>query len=194
MWVVWLVTALAVVLFAIPTLLLWPDLRRAPRGWQLLAASGLPLALGGLGFIVRFWQPTPGPYLANQLYPYGPHLNAWAVSFGFMWLAFGLVFFASALRAPRTGKIWLALLVAWVLAWIPHGVIGIGFATAGSNQPSIDVYRAWGSRSNGFLTLASGSVVLLLHFGLGLFGFVSAGLALRRDSRARREAKAGRSA
>ena len=194
MWAVWLVTGLAAVLFAIPTFLLWPDMRRAPRGWQLLAASGLPLALGGVGFIVRFWDPTPGPYLANQLYPYGTHLSAWAVSFGFMWLAFGLVFFACALRAPRTGSVWLALLVAWVLAWIPHGVIGIGFATAGSNQSSIDVYRAWGSRWYGFLTLASGSIVLLLHLGLSLFGFVWTGLALRRDSRARKQADAGRSA
>ena len=194
MWAVWLVIGLAAVLFAIPTLLLWPDLRRAPRRWQLLAASGLPLALAGLGFAARFWEPTPGPYRANELYPFGAYLNAWAVSFGFMWLAFGLVFFACALRAPRTGSIWFALLVAWVLAWIPHGVIGIGFAAAGSNQPSIDVYRGWGSRWNGFLTLASGSIVLLLHFGLSLFGFVWTGLALRRDSGARKEAEAGRSA
>lgn len=194
MWAVWLVTGLAVVLFTIPTFLLWEDLRRAPRGWQLLAASGLPLALGGLGFIVRFWEPTPGPYLANQLYPYGTHLNAWAVSFGFMWLAFGLLFFAFTLRAPRSGSLWLALLVAWVLAWTPHAVIGIGFAAAGSNQPSIDIYRAWGSRWDGFLTLASGGIVLLLHFGLSLLGFVGTGLALRRDSRARKDAATGRAA
>jgi hypothetical protein len=40
--------------------------------------------------------------------------------------------------------------------------------------------------------LASGSSVLLLHFGLSLFGFVWTGLALRRDSRARKEAEGGR--
>jgi len=191
MWAVWLVTGLAAALVAVPTLLLWPDLRRAPRGWQLLAASGLPLALGGLGFVARFWEPTPGPYLANELYPFGAYVNAWAVSFGFMWLAFGLVFFACALRAPRTGRTWLALLVAWILAWVPHGVIGIGFAAAGANQPSIDVYRAWGSRWIGFLTLASGGIVLLLHLGLAVIGFVSTAFALRRDGQVRRESEAG---
>jgi len=194
MWAVWLVIGLAAVLFAIPTLLLWPDLRRAPRRWQLLAASGLPLALAGLGFAARFWEPTPGPYRANELYPFGAYLNAWAVSFGFMWLAFGLVFFACALRAPRTGSTWLALLLAWILAWIPHGVIGIGFVSAGSNEPSIDLYRAWGSRWTGVLTLTSGGITLLLHFGLSVLGFVSTGLALRRDRQVPKEAEAGRAA
>jgi hypothetical protein len=194
MWVVGLVAGLAAALFAIPTLLLWPDLRRAPRGWQLLAVSGLPLALGGLGFVARFWEPTPGPYLANELYPFGAYVNAWAVSFGFMWLAFGLVFFACALRAPRSARTWLALLLAWILAWTPHGVIGIGFATAGSNQPSIDVYRTWGSRWTGVLTLVTGGIVLLLHFGLSVLGFLSTGLALRRERHLRQEAEAGRSA
>jgi len=194
MWAVWLVTGLAAVLFAIPTLFLWPDLRRAPRSWQLLAASGLPLALGGLGFAARFWEPTTGPYRANELYPFGLYLNAWAVSFGFMWLAFGLVFFGCALRAPRTGRTWLALLVAWILAWVPHAIIGIGFLAAGSNQPSIDLYRASGSRWTGLLTLVSGSLVLLLHFGLSVLGFILTGLALRRDRYVRKEAEAGRSA
>jgi len=49
-------------------------------------------------------------------YPMGPYLNTWAVSFGFMWLAFGLVFFALALQTPRTNRLWLALLAGWVLA------------------------------------------------------------------------------
>ena len=89
---------------------------------------------------------------------------------------------------------WLALLLAWVLAWVPHGVIGIGFAIAGSNQPSIDLYRAWGSRWTGFVTLASGGLVLLLHVGLSVVGFVSTGLALRRDRQGRRDAEVERSA
>jgi hypothetical protein len=194
MWAVWLVTGFAAALLAIPTIRLWPDLRRAPRGWQLLAASGLPLALGGLGFVVRFWEPTAGPYRVNELYPFGAYVNAWAVSFGFMWLAFGLAFFASALRVPPTGRTWLALFAAWLLAWIPHGVIGIGFLGAGSNQPNIDIYRAWGSRWTGFLTLASGSTVLLLHFALSITGFIWTGLDLRRDRQVREEAEAERSA
>ena len=180
MWTVWLVIGLALAIFAATTVMLWPDLRAAPRGWQLLGASGLPLALGGLGFAIRFWDPTPGPYLANELYPFGTLLNAWAVSFGFMWLAFGLAFFAFAVRGRHSGRTWLALLVAWVLAWLPHGVIGIAFAVAGSNQPSIELYREWGSEGGGFLTLVASSVILLAHFVLSVLGFALSGFDLRR--------------
>ena len=194
MWAVWLVTGLAVAIFAATTALLWQDLRTAPRGWQLLAASGLPLALGGLGFAVRFWDPTPGPYLANELYPFGSLLNAWAVSFGFMWLAFGLAFFAFAARGPRSARTWIALLVAWLLAWLPHGVIGIAFAVAGSNQPSIELYREWGSEPGGFLTLGGSSVILLAHFVLSVLGFALSGLDLRRRPGTLASANPGRSA
>ena len=70
--VVWTVAGLSAFLAAVCVRMLWPDLREAPRSWQLLALSGLPLALGGLAFIVRFWQPLPGPYRANEAYPLGP--------------------------------------------------------------------------------------------------------------------------
>ena len=101
MWVVWLVggAATAILLAVLSTLR--SDFRSAARGWQLLAVSGLLLALGGLGFAIRFWEPTPGPYLANELYPFGPYLNAWAVSFGFTWLSFGLLFIGLALLGAQ---------------------------------------------------------------------------------------------
>jgi hypothetical protein len=194
MWIVWFVIGVAVAIFATATVLLWPDLRAAPRGWQLLAASGLPLALGGLGFAVRFWDPTPGPYLANELYPFGTLLNAWAVSFGFMWLAFGLALFAFAVRGQHSGRTWLALLGGWVLAWLPHGVIGIAFAVAGSNRPSIELYRGWGSEWGGFLTLGGSSVILLAHFVLSVLGFAMSGLDLRRRHGTVASAKPGRAA
>jgi hypothetical protein len=178
--IVWIISGLSVLFVAVCVRLLWDDLRTAPRSWQLLAASGLPLSLGGLGFIVRFWQPLPGPYQANESYPLGPYLNAWAVSFGFMWLAFGLVFFALALRTPRTGRLWLALLAGWVLAWLPHGIIGVGFALAGSNRPSVEFYRTWASKRPGLIVLATSALILVAHFGLALWGFVRTGLELRR--------------
>ena len=179
---VWTISSLSLLFVAVCVRLLWDDLRTAPRSWQLLAASGLPLSLGGLGFIVRFWQPLPGPYQANESYPLGPYLNAWAVSFGFMWLAFGLVFFALALRTPRTGRLWLALLAGWVLAWLPHGIIGVGFALAGSNRPSVEFYRTWASKWPGLLVLATSALILVAHFGLALWGFVRTGLELRRPA------------
>ena len=180
MWLVWSVTVLAGGLAATCIILLWEDLRSAPRGWQLMAASGVPLALGGLAFILRFWDPLPGPYLANELYPLGPYVNAWAVSFGFMWLAFGLVFFGFALRAPRTGGSWFILLFTWFLAWLPHGIIGIGFATAGGNQPSIQLYLDWASEWTGLVRLSGSALVLVGHFALAILGFVISGRALLR--------------
>ena len=178
---VWLVATFSTILTAVSVVLLRPDLRAAPLAWRLLGASGLPLALGGLGFIVRFWEPLPGPYLANAVYPLGPYVNAWAVSFGFMWLAFGLVFTALALRAPRSWLTWWILAVAWLLAWIPHGVIGIGFALAGSNAPSIRLYRDWASEWTGFVVLCSGALLLLAHFGLSAAGFIGTGWSLWRQ-------------
>ena len=181
MWLVWSVTGLAAALAAGCVLMLREDLRRAPRSWRMLACSGIPLALGGLGFIIRFWEPSPGPYRANELYPLGPYLNAWAVSFGFMWLAFGLAFYALALRAPRTWPTWCLLLAAWFLAWLPHGIIGLGFALAGSNEPSIRLYREWASAWPGFIRLCASAAILLAHFGLSGFGFVATGRTLRRS-------------
>ena len=183
MWLVWVVSSLSALAVAGFVFVLRRDLRTAPRGWQLLAGSAIPLALGGLGFIVRFWVPLPGPYRANDTYPLGPYLNAWAVSFGFMWLAFGLTFFALALRAPRSAQTWWLLLTAWLLAWLPHGIIGAGFALAGSNGSSLHLYRGWASELAGLVQLCASALVLLAHFGMSLAGFVLAFRALRRASR-----------
>jgi hypothetical protein len=88
-----------------------------------------------------------------------------------MWLAFGLVFYALALQPGQSWRTWLLLFVAWVLAWLPHGIIGVGFAAAGSTQPSIELYRSWASRWPGVLRLGASAVILLAHFGLALVGF-----------------------
>jgi len=153
MWVVGTAVALSTGLIAACLVGLRREFRSAPREWRVLAASGVPLALGGLGFVVRFWEPLPGPYMANVRYPLGPYLNAWAVSFGFMWLAFGLAFFALAVLAPRTWRLWVTLLVAWFLAWLPHGIIGVGFAVGGTSRSSVQLYRDWASQWPGLMQL-----------------------------------------
>ena len=121
---------------------------------------------------MQFWEPLPGPYRANDVYPLGPYLNAWAVSFGFMWVAFGTLFFVHALRAPHNWRTWLTLFVAWFVAWLPHGVIGIGFAAAGNNEPSIQLYRNWASEWPGLVRLSVRGVIILGHVALGVLGFV----------------------
>jgi hypothetical protein len=142
------------------------------------------LLLGGLGFIVRFWEPLPGPYTANDLYPLGPYVNTWAVSFGFMWLAFGLAFVVLALRGERSTRTWLALLAAWILAWMPHVIIGVGFLAAGRNESSVQLYRDWASQWPGLLRLWVSGLILVIHFGLSAVGFILTGRALLRRNRA----------
>ena len=191
MWAVWITTSAAVVIALAVSLCLRPAFRAAPIGWRLLSVSGIPLSLAGLIFIIRFWQPTAGPYRANDLYPYGNHLHAWAVSFGFTWLAFGLLFAGLALLGSRsTGRVvWATLLASWFICWLPHGVIGVAFAWVGQNAPNVEVYRRWASEPHGFFVLLSGAVILLAHFGLSILGFVMTGVEIRRGKIKKANAK-----
>ncbi len=168
----WGVLTFATVVSAFVLVRCWPAWRAAPPSWRALALSGIPLGLGGLAFAARFWVPTPGPYLANVRYPFGSHLNAWAVSFGFLWLAFGLLFFVAASLLPRTAQVWCFLLAAWVLSWLPHMVIAIAVAAAGGNTESVNTYRDWGSNLTGAIVLIRSALILALHFGLSVAGFV----------------------
>ncbi len=151
-------------------------------GWRLLAHAGWPLILAGAIFVLRFWTPTPGPYLANTRYPFGDHLAAWAVSFGFTWIAFGLLFAALAVLAPRAALdargarlAWLALLSTWALCWLPHGIIGVAVAVGGLEPASVGRYADWAARPLGTLVLVADGGLLLLHAGLSMAGFLLAG-------------------
>lgn len=183
MWALWLVTGGAAVLFVATLAALRTDFRAASRAWKLLAASGILLAILGLGFAVRFWQPTSGPYLANVLYPFGPYVNTWAVSFGFTWLAFGLLFFGFAVTTAREAsrRRWLALFVAWLLCWLPHLMIGVAFAWAGQNAPSVRIYRDWASDPAGFVVLLASGIGLVSHWVVAILGFVTTGREVWRS-------------
>ena len=160
--------------------------RTVPLGWRILAHAGWPLSLAGAVFVLRFWVPTDGPYRANVRYPFGTHLNAWAVSFGFTWIAFGLLFTALALlasRAEHARPAWLALLAGWIVCWLPHGVIAVGFVVGGTDPQSVTDYRAWGANPAGALILIADALLLLLHVGLSIAGFALAGWAVWRGDR-----------
>ena len=183
MWIVWTtVTAATLVALAVWTSLL-PAFRRAPLSWRVVSASGVPLGILGVNFVIRFWNPTAGPYRANQRYPFGDHLHAWAVSFGFTWLAFGLLLSVLALSPARDARrvVWAALLATWLICWLPHGVIGLAFAWAGGNAPSVEVYSKWSSEPQGFILLLFNACALLAHFGLSIVGFAMTGIEIRRE-------------
>ena len=185
MWIVWITVSISI-LIALGVLTgFLPAFRTAPLGWRLLSASGIPLSIVGVNFIIRFWQPTAGPYLANELYPFGNHLHTWAVSFGFAWLSFGLLFsvFALSGSSDKGRIVWFAMLASWFICWLPHGIIGLAFAWAGGNAPSLETYSKWSSEPQGFVLLLFNALTLLAHFGLSILGFVMTGIELRRSGR-----------
>src|SRR5207245_2032880 len=110
--------------------------------------------------------------------------HAWAVSFGFTWMAFGLLFAGLALLGPRSASriVWMTLLASWFICWLPHGVIGVAFVWAGQNAPSVHAYRQWASNAQGLALLVSNALILVAHFGLSTSGFVMTGVRLRRES------------
>jgi hypothetical protein len=98
-------------------------------GWGLLIFAGFGYIPGGIFLVILAWQSTPGPYEIGKLYPFGSELNAWQVTNGFAFLAFGLLFCAVLLNAVKfkSRLLWTAALVSFVLMWFPHAIIGISF-------------------------------------------------------------------
>ena len=99
------------------------------RGWRLLPFASILYALVGLPFLLA-GEPTAGPYREGERYPFGTELQAWQVTVGVDWLAFGLLFAAAAVAAARLPSGWLraAIFVSGALIWLPHVVIGLAFA------------------------------------------------------------------
>jgi len=185
LWVLMAVGA-AAVLYLIALAVVIPSLTPTPLVWQILAWSGVPIALSGFGFATRFWTPSAGPYVANRLYPFGGHLQAWAVSFGFTWSAFGLLFTAAVLFASQqaTPRSWFLLLTSWVLCVWPHAIIAIAFAFNGAHEQSAGFYaRWWASSPTARMVLVSGAVLTLWHFTFAIGGFVGTGLRIWGERR-----------
>lgn len=183
MWIVWITVSTSIIIALAVLISFLPAFRSASLNWRLLSASGIPLSILGVNFVIRFWNPTAGPYLANELYPYGDAVHTWAVSFGFTWFAFGLLFAVLALSASRNAGrvVWAALLASWFICWLPHGIIGLAFAWAGGNAASVESYSKWASEPQGFVLLLFNAVTLLTHFGLSILGFVMTGIEIRRE-------------
>ena len=98
-------------------------------GWRLLSLWGAAFLLVGIGFVLS-WRPTPGPYREAVVYPFGGELQAWQVTVGFDWLAFGVLFAGAVLAAARLKSRWLwtVVLLSVTLIAFPHVVIGLAFA------------------------------------------------------------------
>jgi hypothetical protein len=98
-------------------------------GWGLLAFAGFGYVPSGVLLAILSWKPTPGPYAVGQLYPYGGYANAWQVTAGFAFAAFGLLFVGVVIGAARlrSRTLWWLALGGFALMWFPHAFMGIAF-------------------------------------------------------------------
>ena len=103
--------------------------RAVTLGWKLLWLSGLLFVPGGLLWLTR-WDPSSGPYMVGERYPFGTDLQSWEISMGFAFVAFGILFAGASILAFKSQSrwVWAALLLSWILIMLPHGVIAISFA------------------------------------------------------------------
>jgi len=97
-------------------------------GWKLLCLSGLMFVPGGIIWILQ-WRPSSGPYMVGEKYPFGGYVEAWQVSMGFAFVAFGVLFAGASILASQVKNkwSWTTLLMSWVLLMFPHALIGITF-------------------------------------------------------------------
>lgn len=118
--------------------------RRKPllSGQNLLSIAGLGFIPAGIILILLSWHPTPGPYRVGGRYPYGGSLEAWQVSMGFAFVAFGVLFVAGIAAAVRlkSRRLWGAMLAAYVLVWFPHAFLGAAFFL---DDPSLAALQSW---------------------------------------------------
>ncbi len=165
MWLKYVALILSVLLIAAATVSHRSLLRHARPSWRILSVSGLLLAAFGLVWVLRAWEPTGAPYRIATTYPFGTHLRAWQVTFGFTWVAFGLLFFAASLRAAAhpTHLTWLALVGSWLVCMLPHGIIGFAVALAGQDvTQTLDVGARAGAGESSVVLLATGLAGVLL--------------------------------
>ncbi len=102
-------------------------------GWRCFIAATAVTGIIGL-FFAASMDPTGGPYAVDQRYPFGSALRTWQVTVGFDWVAYAILFGAAGALARRTrsGSLWTALGVSFVVLWFPHVAIGMAFLLTGS--------------------------------------------------------------
>jgi len=115
-------------------------LSRMGLGWKLLWLAGVQFVPGGVLWLLQ-WHPRPGPYAVGETYPFGDYVDAWEVSMGFAFVAFGLLFAEAAVLAAgkRSAASWLTLLATWALLMFPHGLITLMFALDDPSLASLGV-------------------------------------------------------
>jgi hypothetical protein len=128
-------------------------------GWRLLAWSGMWFIPSGAILIWMSWHPTPGPYTIGERYPYGTLTEAWQISLGFSWVAFGLLFVGMALTGERLKShwLWLSLLISTILVLFPHIWLGVMMVI---DDPSLRNFGPW-------LIALSFGFLWVLTIGLG---------------------------
>lgn len=111
-------------------------------GWGLLYFAGFGYIPGGILLVMLSWEANPGPYEIGMSYPYGDYLNAWLVTNGFAFIAFGLLFIGIVEAACRfrSRYLWIFALFGFLLIWFPHAFMGFAFILT---DPTLESLSAW---------------------------------------------------
>ncbi len=178
----WGILGPTLLLLLVLTFLYADRFRAAKASWRLLSLSGCFVSAFGFVWILRGWNPTPGPYRISEVYPFGTHLQAWQVTFGFTWLAFGFLFFVAVLfAASRPSRFaWATLLASWLVCMLRHAAIAVALAWAGEGTiETVDLSNRLPVETQPGL-LGATAAVALLFFSSSLGGFLWTAWQLRR--------------
>lgn len=106
---------------------------RARWGWRAFVAATVVMAVIGW-FFAASMDPTAGPYVMDERYPFGRALRTWQVTVGFDWIAYAILFgvAGSVARRIMDRRLWAAIAVSFAILWFPHVAIGVAFVLDGA--------------------------------------------------------------
>ena len=114
-------------------------------GSIVLLLAGLGYVPGGILLILASWQATPGPYQIGLRYPFGGPLEAWQVTAGFAFVAYGIGFAGLVHAHSRTGSrlLWAVLAISFGVMWLPHLLIGLAFLAVDPTAGTLGPWKAY---------------------------------------------------
>jgi len=114
-------------------------------GSVILLLAGLGYVPGGILLILTSWRATPGPYEIGLRYPFGGPLEAWQVTTGFAFVAYGIGFAGLVHAHSRTGSrpLWAVLALSFGVMWLPHLLIGSAFLAGDPTAATLGPWKAY---------------------------------------------------
>ena len=102
--------------------------------WRLCLVASAGMGIFGL-LLIASMDPTSGPYVAGDRYPFGDEQRTYQVTVGFDWLAYAILFAAAAaaVRGMRGRGLVAAIAVSFAVLWLPHALIAVAMLVNGAS-------------------------------------------------------------